>query len=118
MNIDVPASVGAPPLDTQHYYAEYFDFITVGAQYSWTCVKGGVHRHFSDVLTGAQNIQYICAIHMWQSCVEIEDYSVTYFNCIAMFKALYYKTPIKGGAHTHFVDVHASTNYIWALPLM
>ena len=64
------------------------------------------------LLTDAQNIRYICAMHMWQSCVEIEDYSVTYFNCIAMFKALYYKTPIKGGAHTHFVDVHASTNYI------
>ena len=33
---------------------------------------------------------------MWQAHVEIEDYSVVYFNHIAVFEALY---------HTCFVDV-------------
>ena len=28
-------------------------------------------------------------IYMWQSRVEIEGYSVTYFNCFAAFKVLY-----------------------------
>ena len=27
--------------------------------------------------------------YMWQSCVEIEDYSIMYFNCITAFKAPY-----------------------------
>ena len=49
-SIDVPVSAGAPPLDTQLYYAWYFDCITVGTQYSRTCVKSGVHTHFSDTL--------------------------------------------------------------------
>ena len=28
-------------------------------------------------------------VYMWQSRVEIEGYSVTYFDCIAAFKVLY-----------------------------
>ena len=38
---------------------------------------------------------------MWQSHVEIEDYSVAYFDHIA---AIYHETSIKGRAHSHFVD--------------
>ena len=56
----------------------------------------------------------------WQSCVEIESYSVVYFHCIAAFEALYHWTPIKGGAHVHFVDsldIHTSMKHVWALPL-
>ena len=41
---------------------------------------------------------------MWQSRVEIEGYSVAYFDCIAAFEALYRWTFIKSGAHMHFVD--------------
>ena len=58
---------------------------------------------------------------MWQSCVEIEGYSVVYFNCIAAFKAPYCWTSVKGGAYMCFVDsldIHASTKHIWAPPLM
>ena len=58
---------------------------------------------------------------MWQSHVEIKDYSVVYFDCIVAFKALYHWTSVKGGAHTHFVgllDIHASMKYIWAPPLI
>ena len=57
---------------------------------------------------------------MWQSRVEIKDYSVAYFDCIAAFEVPYCWTSIKGGAHTCFVDAwisNNSTNCIWALPL-
>ena len=57
----------------------------------------------------------------WQFCVEIEDYSVAYFNCIVVFEAPYCWTSIKGGAHTCFVDAWISSNKptkcIWAPPL-
>ena len=59
-------------------------------------------------------------IHMWQSRVEIEGYSVAYFDRIAAFKAPYRWTSIKGGAHMRFVDsldIHASTKHVWAPPL-
>ena len=58
--------------------------------------------------------------HLWQSRVEIKGYSVAYFDRIAAFKATYRWTSIKGGAHTHFIDllaIHASTKHVWALPL-
>ena len=29
------------------------------------------------------------SIHVWQSCVEIEGYSVAYFDCITAFEAPY-----------------------------
>ena len=48
---------------------------------------------------------------MWQSRVEIEGYSVLYFDCIAAFEASYRWTSVKGGAHMHFLDlldIHAS----------
>ena len=39
---------------------------------------------------------------MWQSHVEIKDYSVLYFDCIDVFEApLNFR---KGGAHTCFID--------------
>ena len=41
---------------------------------------------------------------MWQSRVEIEDYSVAYFDRIAVFEAPYRWTSVKGRAHTRFVD--------------
>ena len=37
---------------------------------------------------------------MWQSRVEIEQYSIVYFNCVSVFEVLYRRTSIKGGAHT------------------
>ena len=57
---------------------------------------------------------------MWQSRVEIEGYSVAYFDRIAAFKAPYRWTSVKGGAHTRFVDslaIYASTKRVWAPPL-
>ena len=58
---------------------------------------------------------------MWQSHVEIEGYSVVYFDYIAAFEVPYRWTSIKGGAHMRFVDsldIHASTKRVWALPLV
>ena len=57
---------------------------------------------------------------MWQSRVEIEGYSVAYFDHIAAFDVPYLWTSIKGGAYKRSVDlwdVHASTYHVWAPPL-
>ena len=57
---------------------------------------------------------------MWQSRVEIQGYSVAYFDRFAAFEAPYRWTSVKGGAHMHFVDSldnHAPTKYVWAPPL-
>ena len=42
-----------------------------------------------------------CIRHMWQSCVDIEGYSVTYFDRIA---PTYRSTSVQGRAHLCFVD--------------
>ena len=54
-------------------------------------------------------------IYMWQSRLEIEGYSVVYFEHITAFEAQYCLTSIKGMAHTRFVDlldIHASTKHV------
>ena len=65
----------------------------------------------------------IVCLFMWQSCVEINDNSVAYFNHITAFKAFkapYRWTSIKGqGSYICFVDlldIHAFTKQIWAPP--
>ena len=53
--------------------------------------------------------------HMSQSRVEIEDYSVAYFNRIAAFEVPYHSTSIEGGAHMRLVDsldIHASMKHV------
>ena len=42
----------------------------------------------------------LIVLHMQQSWVEIEHYSVTYFNRVTTFEALQCRTSIEGGAHT------------------
>ena len=42
---------------------------------------------------------------MWQSQVEIEHYSVVYFDRITAFKVLYRRTSVKGGADMRCVNV-------------
>ena len=59
-------------------------------------------------------------MYVWQSRVEIEGYSVAYFDHIVAFEALYCWTSIKGGAHIRFIDsldIHASMKHVWAPPL-
>ena len=41
---------------------------------------------------------------MWQSQVEIEQYSVAYFDRITVFEALQHSTYITGGTHTRCVN--------------
>ena len=63
-------------------------------------------------LYGAVVAETMTYTNIMQSCVEIEGYSVTYFDRIAVFNALYCWTSIRGGAHMHFEDVwisHKST---------
>ena len=43
--------------------------------------------------------------HMWQSQVEIKDYSVAYFDHVTAFVALYRSISVKGGAHTRYVEL-------------
>ena len=46
---------------------------------------------------------------------RIEHYSVAYFNHITVFKALWCRTSIKGGAHTHCINlsgIHAPLLHI------
>ena len=52
---------------------------------------------------------------MLQSRVEIEGYSVVYFDRIAALEAPYRWTSVEGGAHMRFID--ESMKRIWALPL-
>ena len=42
--------------------------------------------------------------YMWQSRVEVEGYSVVYFDRIAVFEEAYCCTSIKGRAHMCLVD--------------
>ena len=59
-------------------------------------------------------------LYVWQSRVEIEGYSVAYFDCIVAFEAPYCWTFVKGGAHMRFVDlldIHVTTKRVWAPPL-
>ena len=51
---------------------------------------------------------YVCVngfmcVNVWQSWVEIEHYSIAYFDHITAFKALQHGTSVKGGAHTRWV---------------
>ena len=41
--------------------------------------------------------------HIWQSRVEIESYSIAYFDRVAAFKAPYLRTSVKGEAQTRCV---------------
>ena len=59
----------------------------------------------------------ICT-YVWQPHVEIEGYSVAYFNRIAVFEAPYHWTSVKGGAHTCFVVAwisNESMKLIWTV---
>ena len=49
---------------------------------------------------------------MWQSQVEIEHYSIAYFDRATAFKALQHRTSVKGRAHTHYVDLSGIHAYI------
>ena len=50
--------------------------------------------------------------HMWQSRVEIEHYSIVYFERITALKALYCSAFIKGGTHACYVDFDAALQHM------
>ena len=57
---------------------------------------------------------------MWQSRVEIEGYSVMYFNHIAALEVPYRSNSSKGGAHMGFIDlleIHVSAKHVLTPPL-
>ena len=51
---------------------------------------------------------YALMLHVWQSRVEIEHYSVVYFTRITAFEPMYCRTSIKGRAHTHCTYMYLS----------
>ena len=66
------------------------------------------------------NLNTVSQKYMWQSRVEIEGYSVVYFDRIAAFEVPYRWTSVKGEAHMRLVDllvIHTSTERVWAPPL-
>ena len=57
---------------------------------------------------------------MWPSRVEVEVYSVAYFDHIVAFEVPYRLTSVKDGTHMHFVDllgIYATTKRVLA-PLL
>ena len=82
--------------------------------YYFHCTQKVKKFYLSQLL---QTNIWTMTIYMWQSHVEIEGYSVAYFNRIAVFKVPYRWTSVKGEAHMHFVDLHASMEHVWAPPL-
>ena len=54
--------------------------------------------NFNEARVSCMCLIFTMYIHTWQSCVEIKDYSVAYFDCIAAFKVPYRWIFIKGRA--------------------
>ena len=50
------------------------------------------------------DITVLTFCYVWQSRVEIEGYSVAYFDRIDAFGVPYRRTSVKGRAHTRFKD--------------
>ena len=52
---------------------------------------------------------------MWQFRVEIEYYSIAYFDHITMFKALYCRTSVKSGTlkcYVNLISIHEFTQCV------
>ena len=99
--------------------------ISRSPQHSWwglvlaeTCSELAQH---AAGLSFFREMYVVYCLFLWQSCVEIKNYSVMCFDHITAFEVPYHWTSVKSGAHMRFVDlldIHASTKHIWALPLM
>ena len=51
---------------------------------------------------------------MWQSRVEIEGYSIAYFDRVAVFEVPYRWTSVKGGAHMCLVEMYEYLMNLWS----
>ena len=70
------------------------------------------HRKKGHLVNQDTEFHLYIKLDMWQSQVEIEHYSIVYFNCAGAFQVLKRTTSIKGRAHTCYVDlsgIHASS---------
>ena len=77
-----------------------------------------------DLVTRTLRQWWVWTYHNLHICggpgVEIEGYSVAYFDRITVFEVPYCWTSVKSGAHTRFVDAwisNESTKCVWAPPL-
>ena len=88
------------------FLAWYIFFFKVADQ-SMKIVKIWTQREFPAIrylhmhLIAQTHPTLVKLMYVWQSCVEIEDYSVAYFDRITVFEVPYRWTSIKGGAHMH-----------------
>ena len=48
------------------------------------------------ILSSTNNFRFMYVV-VW---IEIEHHSVVYFNCVAVFEVLWYRTSVKDGSHT------------------
>ena len=76
----------------------------------------------NKMLTSVSTLWHNCIPwqYMWQSQIEIEYYSVAYFECITELVTLLCLVFAEGRAHMRFIDtsdIHAISHCVWALPL-
>ena len=86
-----PAVYALPPISSNHHYNDIHPDLSIHWSRGWhkklldnfQCYKVCVHAlHFVYVWLSSVHI------HLWQSRVEIEHYSVAYFGCGTAFEAL------------------------------
>ena len=86
-----PAVYALPPTSSNHHYNDIHPDLSIHWSRGWhkklldnfQCYKVCVHAlHFVYVWLSSVHI------HLWQSRVEIEHYSVAYFGCGTAFEAL------------------------------
>ena len=55
-------------------------------------------------------------VHVWQFRVEVEYYSIAYFNRVTALKVLYLRISVKGRAHMRCI-VASISSYIYTVHL-
>ena len=99
--------VWAPPMFTHLHYSGSCDWVPRSHDNDvgfWSVhMKIAASRVFCETLTNGE-CPWFNEIHIWQSRVQIKDYTAVYFDRIATFKVPYHWTFIKGRAHTYVLN--------------
>ena len=66
---------------------------------TFSCFRNSRNKASSSPLSNFECKIIPCTLqyYMWQSWVEIEHYSVAYFQCVTAFEALYHRTMLRPG---------------------
>ena len=57
--------------------------------------------HHIDICKPMSCLQF----DLWQSCVEIQHYSIAYFDCVTVFEMLQHKISVVGGDPTCYIHL-------------